>query len=160
DIFPQDGAEGRAAIAAARKGRPARTLELDIAAHAAPIDDLAKKDGAPIAQLGHKMPELMAGIRHRDGIATLRHAVARNDSQAYPRSALCRIEPELHGKRFVQTNKLWRHHRCRTEPRKESFRQTPVAVIEGKKAGCWRVCRHQVTRVPKAVMDIMRLREK
>src|SRR6187399_990091 len=49
---------------AARKRRRARPLELDVAADAVFVDDFAEQDGPAIAELGHEMAELVAGIGH------------------------------------------------------------------------------------------------
>ena len=68
DVFAQHGAERGAAVAAAGERGGARALELDIPADAVLVDDLAEQDGAAVAELGNEVPELVAGIGHRDRI--------------------------------------------------------------------------------------------
>ena len=51
DIFAQHRSERGITIAAAREGRSAGTLELDVTASAVLVNDLADQDGAAIAEL-------------------------------------------------------------------------------------------------------------
>ena len=99
DVFAQHRSERGAAVAAARKRRRAGALELDVAADAVRVDDFAEQNGAAIAQLGHKMPELVAGIGHRDRVGALRDALAGENLGAFRAIEQVRIEPQLDGQR-------------------------------------------------------------
>ena len=99
DVFAQHRSERGAAVAAARKRRRAGPLELDVAADAVLVDDFAEQDGAAIAQLGHKMPELVAGIGHRDRVGALGDALAGQNLGAFRAIEQVRIEPELDSQR-------------------------------------------------------------
>ena len=76
------GPERGAAVAAARERRRAGALELDVAAHAVAVDDLAEQDRAAVAELRHEMAELVAGIGHRDRLGALGNALAGQDLDA------------------------------------------------------------------------------
>src|ERR1700729_21481 len=54
DVFAQDGPERRASVAPPRKRRWARSLELDVAAHAVAIDHFAEKNGTAVTELRYE----------------------------------------------------------------------------------------------------------
>ena len=74
-------------------------LELDVAADAVRVDDFAEQDGAAVAELRHEMPELVAGIGHRDRVGALGDALAGEDLGAFRAREQVRIEPELDSQR-------------------------------------------------------------
>ena len=82
DVLAQDRAERGAAIAAAGERGGARALELDVPADAVLVDDLAEQDRAAIAELGNKLPELVAGVGHGDGVGSIRNRFAGQDCGA------------------------------------------------------------------------------
>src|SRR5258705_230519 len=82
--------------------RAACGLELDVAAHAVLIDDLAEQHRAAIAELRHPVAELMAGIGHGQRLGPVRHPVAAEDRRPVRRIQRPRVEPELPGQRLVQ----------------------------------------------------------
>jgi hypothetical protein len=47
--------------------------------HPVPVDSFAEKDGAAVPELRHEMPELVAGIRERDGLGTVRNELTGED---------------------------------------------------------------------------------
>ena len=77
-------------------------LELDVAAHAVAVDDLAEQDGAAIAELRHEMAELVPGIGHRDWLGPLRQPVACQHLDALGRGQPVRLEPEMPGEVIVR----------------------------------------------------------
>ena len=79
DVFAQHRTERGAAVAAARERRRAGPLELDVAADAVRVDHLAEQDGAAVAELGHEMAELVAGIGHRDRVRAVGNAFSGED---------------------------------------------------------------------------------
>ena len=95
DVFAQHRTQRGAAIAAAREWRRARALELDVAADAVGVDDLAEQDGAAVAELRHEMAELVAGIGHRDRVGAVGDALAGEDFGALRAVQPVRIEAEL-----------------------------------------------------------------
>ena len=56
DVFAQDRPERRASVALPGKRRWARSLELDVAAHAVAIDHLAEKNGTSVTELRYESP--------------------------------------------------------------------------------------------------------
>ena len=90
DVFAQHRSQRGAAVTAARERRGARALELDVAPHARAIDHLAQKDGAAVAELGHEVAELVAGIGERDRLRAHRQAVAGQDLDGLRALPACR----------------------------------------------------------------------
>ena len=79
-----------------------RPLELDVAARAVAIDNLAEKNGTSVAELRHESAELVAGISHGECFAALRHPVAReristpSGAASFPASSpRCRARPSF-----------------------------------------------------------------
>ena len=62
DVFAEHRAEGRFAIAAAREWRPARTLQLQIAARTVHVDDFAEQQRPAVTELRRESTELVAGV--------------------------------------------------------------------------------------------------
>ena len=56
EVLAQHRPERGATIAAAREGRQARALELDVAQDAIASFELAEQDRAPVTQLRHEVP--------------------------------------------------------------------------------------------------------
>src|SRR4029077_7586883 len=79
DVFAQDRTERRASVPPPGKRRRARSLELDVAAHAVAIDHLAGKNGTAVTELRYESPELVTGISHGKRLASLGHPVAREN---------------------------------------------------------------------------------
>jgi hypothetical protein len=73
-------------------------------AHAVTIDHLAEKNGTSVTELRYESPELVAGISHGEGLASLGHPVAREDLHTLRCGKLSRIELEIPGKLIVQPN--------------------------------------------------------
>ena len=76
DVLAQNRTQCGSAIAAAGERCAAGTLKLDVVAHAIASYDLAQQVGAAVAQLRHKMPELVPGVGHGKGLGALGHQVA------------------------------------------------------------------------------------
>ena len=132
DVFAQHRAERGAAVAAARKRRRAASLELDVAAHAIGVDDLAEQDRAAIPELRHEMPELVAGIGHCDRVGAVGDALAGQDLGPLRTGEPVRIEPEMDRKRPIQLDQPRRGHRRRRDAGEEIVRQRGIGVLEGK----------------------------
>ena len=130
DVFTQHRPDRGAAIAAAREGRRARALELDVAAPAVAVHDLAQQDGAAVAQLRHEVAELVTGIGERDRLGTRRHAVARQYRHTLGGRERSGIEAELQSERLIQFHQPRRRHRRGRQPGIEPLRQPRVAVVE------------------------------
>ena len=75
-IFAQHRTQGRTAIPAARIRSASAAFQLDVAKHARPIARLSDQYRPAVAELRHKMAELMPGIGHGDGNSPLRQDVA------------------------------------------------------------------------------------
>ena len=85
DVLAQDGAEGGAAVAAARERRGAGALELDVVARAVAGDDFAEQVGAAVAELGDEVAELVAGVGLGERLGACGDAVAGEDFDAFRR---------------------------------------------------------------------------
>ena len=59
------------------------------------VDDFAEQDGAAVAELRHEMPELVAGIGHRDRVGPVGNALAGQDLGAFRGRKQVGIEPEM-----------------------------------------------------------------
>ena len=132
DVFAQHRPERGAAVAAAREGRRAGALELDVAAHAVAVDDFAEQDRAAIAELGHEMAELVAGIGHRDRVGALRDPLAGQDLGALGAVEQVRIEAEMHRQRPVQLDQARGGDRGRHHAGEKARRQRRIGVLEGE----------------------------
>ena len=132
DVFAQDRSERGATVAAAGERGRAGTLELDVAADAVPVDDLAEQNGAAVAELRHEMAELVAGIGHGDGVGAFRQAFSGEDFGALGRCELVRIEPKLDGELPVQLDQPGSGDRGRGHAREEIGRQGRVGMLEGE----------------------------
>ena len=125
DVFAQHRTERGAAIAAARKRRRARALELDVAADAVGVDDFAEQDGAAVAELRHEMAELVAGIGHRDRVGAVGQPFAGEDFGAFRARQQLRIEPEMDGERPVQFDQPRRGRPASARPAQKSSPAAP-----------------------------------
>ena len=132
DVFAQHRTERGAAVAAARKRRRAGPLELDVAADAVRVDDLAEQNGAAIAELRHEMPELVAGIGHRDRVGAVGDALAGEDLGAFRAVEQVRIEPELDRQRPVQLDQPGSGDGGRRDAGEKVRRQRRIGVLEGE----------------------------
>jgi alkanesulfonate monooxygenase SsuD/methylene tetrahydromethanopterin reductase-like flavin-dependent oxidoreductase (luciferase family) len=72
EVLAQHRPDAPRAVAAARERRAPRALELDVAAHARPVDHLAEQDGPAVAQLRHEHAELVPRVRRGDGLGSRR----------------------------------------------------------------------------------------
>ena len=126
------GPERGAAVAAAGERGGARALELDVAADAVRVDDLAEQDRPAVAELGHEIPELVAGIGHGDGVGARGNRLSGQDFGALRGLQQVRIEPELDRQRPVQLDQPGRGHGGRRDAGKEAVRQRRIRVLEGE----------------------------
>src|SRR5271170_1267270 len=104
DVFAQDRPERGASIPPPGKRRRARSLELDVAAHAVAIDHLAEKNGTSVTELRYESPKLVAGISHGERLASLGHPGACENLHTLQCGKLSRIEPEMPGEFLIQPN--------------------------------------------------------
>jgi hypothetical protein len=108
DVLPQHRPERGAAVAVAGERRRARAFELDVAAQAIGIDDLAQQNSPPIAELRHESSKLVAGVGQGERLTRVRHTVAGEDGDAFWRGELVGIEPKVPDQRFIQPDKAGR----------------------------------------------------
>jgi hypothetical protein len=125
----------KTAVAAAGERGGARALELDVAADAVPIDDLAEQDRSSVAELGHELPELVAGIGHGDGVGSIRNRLPGQDFGALGGLQGGRIEPELDRQGPVQLDQPGGSNRGRRDAGEEAVRQRRIGVLEGEMDG-------------------------
>ena len=132
DVFAQHRPERGAAVAAARERRRAGPLELDVAADAVGVDDLAEQDGAAVAELRHEMAELVAGIGHRDRIGAVGNPLAGQDLGALGALEQVGIEAEMDRQRPVQLDQARGGDRGRRHAGEKARRQRRIGVLEGE----------------------------
>ena len=82
NVLTQHGPECGSAIASARERGPAGALELDVVALAVPSNHFTQQVGAAIAELRHKIAELVSGIGLRERLRPFGYAVACQDFHA------------------------------------------------------------------------------
>ena len=129
------GPERGAAVAPARERRRARSLELDVAADAVPVDDFAEQDGPAVAELGHEMAELVAGIGHRDRVGAIGEALSGEDFGPFRALQHVRIEAEMDGQRPVQLDQPGGGDRGRGHAGEKVRRQRRIGVLEREMDG-------------------------
>ena len=96
DVFSQHWTKRRPPIAIPREWRAARAFQLYVTAHPVPVDNFAEKDGAAVPELRHEMPELVAGIRERDGLGTVRNELTGEDLNPVWAGEPVGIEAKVH----------------------------------------------------------------
>ena len=78
------------------------------------------------------MPELVAGIGHRDRLGAVRNALAGEDFGALRAVEPVRIEAELDRQRPVQLDQPGRGDRRRRDAREKAGRQRRIGILEGE----------------------------
>ena len=101
DVLAQHRPERRAAVAASRVARLARTLELDVDARTAWRDLLAEHDRAPVAEHG-EVPVLVPCVGLRDRRRACRHRLPAEDRGEFADTRTREIEPEFPRERLVR----------------------------------------------------------
>src|SRR6185295_15207639 len=76
NVLTQNRAERSPAIAVAGERSGAGAFELDVTTHPIKTDDLTKKQGAAVTQLGHEGAKLVPGIGHRQRFGEFWYSVA------------------------------------------------------------------------------------
>jgi len=131
DVFAHHRPDGGAPVPAARIARAAGALELNVAAPSGAIDHLPEQDRPSVAELGHEVAELVAGIGGRDRRRALGHCVAREHGEALRPRKPDRIEPEFIRQPVIQPHQSRLRHGCRWSQREEALRQPGIGIIEG-----------------------------
>ena len=135
DVFAQDRPERGAAVAPARERRGPASLELDVAADAVLVDDFAEQDGPAVAELGHEMAELVAGIGHRDRVGAVGEALSGEDFGPFRALQHVGIEPEMDGQGPVQLDQPGGGDRGRGHAGEKVRRQRRIGVLEREMDG-------------------------
>ena len=87
-VLAQHRPDRRLAVAAAGERGAARPLQVQVAAAARRVDDLAEQQRPTVAELRRIATELMAGVGHRDGLGAGRNDVADEHGDPVRRSQL------------------------------------------------------------------------
>ncbi len=136
DVFAQHRPQRRAPVAAPRKRRGARALQLDVAPLPVAPDHLAQQDGAPVAQARREMAELVAGIGQGDRLGTLGHRIAGQHRHALGPGQPGGVEAQRLRQRGVQPHQARCRDRRGVEAREQPFGQPRVGIVEGgRRAG-------------------------
>jgi hypothetical protein len=136
NVFTQHRPKGRTSVATPGKWRRAGAFELDVAAHAGAVDDLAKKNGASITELRDESPELVASISHGERLATPGHQVTREHLHTLGRDKPFWIEPEVQGELCIQADQTRCGDRRGLKTGEKTIRQPRVAVIKFTEFRC------------------------
>src|SRR3954452_21649607 len=104
NVFSQHWTKRRPPIPIPRERRAARAFQLYVTAHPVPVDNFAEKDGAAVPELRHEMPELVAGIRERDGLGTVRNELTGEDLNPVWAGEPVGIEAKVHSELRIETN--------------------------------------------------------
>ncbi len=81
------------------------------------------------------MPELVAGIGHRDRVGAVGHALAGEDFGAFRARKHVRIEAEMDGQRPVQLDQPGGRHGGRRHAGEKVRRQRRIGVLEREMDG-------------------------
>ena len=146
DVLAQHRAHSGTAIAVARERCGTRTLELDIPTHTIPIDQLSKKNGPTVAELGDPVPKLKTGVRHGQRLRAFRHSIPSQDLDALRRGQSLGAESQLKSEAFVETDQSRRRHWGRRHARKETLGKPRVAVVEREQRVLEYRARHELGR--------------
>ena len=144
DVFTENRAERRPAIAAARERRSPGALQMDVASYAVAVDDLPEQEGSPVAELRHEMPELVPGISHGDWFGAFGNPVAGEHLHAFWAGQVVRIEPQPHGQAPVQLYEPGSCNGRRLDARVELRGQPRVGVVEREADGGYGILSHSL----------------
>ena len=137
NVFAQHWSQRCPAVAASRKRRAPRALELDIAPDAVPVDNLAKQDGTTVAELRHKMSKLVSGVSQGNRLRRIRDPLPRQDLESLGTDKPFRIEPQVGRELCVQADQPGRPHRCRRDPGIKPVGQPRIGILKRKVDGHW-----------------------
>ena len=128
-VFAQHGAKCGPAVAAARVGRGAGALQLDIETIALRRPVFPQQDDASVAESG-QIPKLVTGIGRGDGLGAGKNLIAREEGGGLGVSESGGVESERLGQRAVEENETWLGDRGGVHPGVERFWQASVGVVE------------------------------
>lgn len=94
------------------------------------IHDLPQQDGASIAQLRDKMPELMPGISKCKRLGSFRNALAGQHLDPVRTFEPMRVKSKMPGEFIVKADQSWRLDRGGCHRREEAGRQPTEGIIE------------------------------
>ncbi len=132
DVLAQHGAEPGTPIALPRKRGGARTLELDVAAHAIAIDQLSEENRPAIAQLGNPAPKLKTRVSHGERLGAVWHPISGQNLNAFRSLQSLGAEPEMEGQALVQLDQARFGYRGRGQAREEPVGKPRVGIVEEK----------------------------
>ena len=124
------GGPGRFAIAATREWRPARALQLQIAARTVHVDDFAEQQRPAVTELRRESTELVAGVGLRPRLGPFGQGIPRQCRNALGRLQPLGVERELGREPAVETNERRLGNEYRVLPGEEPFRQPGVGVVK------------------------------
>src|SRR5205807_3777647 len=131
-IVGPDRAQPGAGVNTAGKGRASRALELDVAANAGAVEDLAHENRPAIAQLWNENAELVPRISHADRLGSAGNDVATEDLREGVAIDRIDVQPQVLRERPVERDQAWPRHWRRIQPGKEMLRETGIAIGEGR----------------------------
>ena len=106
---------------------------------------VAQQVSAAVAELWHKMPELVPGISLSQRLGSLGHSVAGQNLHSLRAGQLVRIQAQVPGQFHVQLDQPWGRYMGRVDPRVEVLRQARIGVfktkVDGVVVGAWAIGR-------------------
>ena len=134
-VFAQHGAQRGFAVAAARKRCAPGTLEGDVAAPAAAVDDFTQQQRPAIAQLRRKAAELVAGIGLGDRCGPLGQFVAAEQGGPQGRVQHLNGQPEFVGQRPIELHQRGLRRLGGLPRHVGALELARIGVVEGEAGG-------------------------
>ena len=108
EILPDGRTQNRTAISLSRERRKPRTFQMQIPLLSPFVPHLSKQDGAPVSQLRHIDPELMAGVEHRQGLHPWDEHAPAEDAGKLRSLRLLQIKIDQFGRRGIEAHEMRR----------------------------------------------------
>jgi hypothetical protein len=136
DVLTQHRADGGLAIAASRKRRAPRTLQVQIAPASVDVEHLAEQERPAVAEARREPAELVAriGLRHRR--RALGHGAAGEDGDAVRCPQRLGVEAQVSGEPFVERQQPGCGHRRRLPRLVQALEVSDVGVVECEQRAC------------------------
>ena len=132
-VFTDARTQHRAAIAAARVGRAPRALQLHFPAFAGCILHFAQQNRAAVAQLRHKMAELVPGIQRGHCVHPRQQLVAGQGFDQFGAGDFAFVQIEQAQRFRAVAHQIGSGHRRRADARIIGLGQTGETVVEGQR---------------------------
>jgi hypothetical protein len=103
---------------------------LDIVTHTVNSTHLAQQVGAAISELGYKMPELMSGVGHRQGLGTIGDTITSQNLDPLRTLQGIWIQSQIPRQFHIYLHKARGSYQRWIHPCIEAFRQMRIGISE------------------------------